>query len=442
MTRPTLLLAALLLAVPLAGQAQDAEAFRERAAPLAGIYALATGEHVIVTPHPELGLLSAFWLESGEVRGLASVDAGGFAFGEGLYPEPPHVGSIEFVESPERPSGLRLRIDGEPDRIASRVPMVVEEIEIRRDDEATLAGLLVTPPGPGPFPAAVVLPSGYNDRYQLWRLAMALLRRGVASIVYDARGAGASTGEPLPSHYHTRSLIRAGDAAAVARWLRSAPRIDPSRTGLLGWSQGGWLGAIVAGADPEIAFWVNVAGNLNPGWYQARHARLSDLRYQGFPETDVEAAARYFDLYFGVPWGRVAWSDYEPALAAARQTAWMAWLESEGFSVAWDGPGDAEAFAGLERDNVPERDLHDVRQPALGIYFGFDESSPPQSATIFAHGLVAADNDDWLLRVVPNTTHEAYVVDDWLRKADPPPTRLSPEPFLLVADWIAARTAP
>lgn len=439
MTRRSLLLPALLLVVQADGLAQDARAFLERTAPVAGIYALGPDEHLIVTPHPEYGLLSAFWLESGEVRGLAVLDEGRFAFGQGLYPEEPYGGSIAFDESA---GTLRLAVTGEPDRMAVRVPMIVEPVEIRRADEAVLAGLQVTPPGPGPFPAAVILPSGYNDRYQNWRLAMALLERGVASIVYDARGAGASTGRALPSHYYARSMIRAEDAAAVARWARSASRIDPGRTGVLGWSQGGWLGAIVAGSDPAIAFWVDIAGNLNPGWQQARHARLGDLRYQGYDEADVAAAARYFDAFYGVAWGEVAWDDYAAAFAAVRGTDWMRWLEGEGFSVTWDTPADAAAFAAREVGNLPERDLHAVGQPALGIYFGRDESSPPDSPVIFARGLTDGGNDDWSLRVVPDATHEAYVVDDWLRKADPPPTRLSPEPFLLVAAWIAERTAP
>lgn len=427
----------LLLATAPGATAQTPEDFARWATPLAGAYSMDGGEHVIVTPHPSLGLLSLFWLERGDVRGLERLDDGRFAFGHGLYPSEPYAGFIEFTPASGVPDGLRVRGEGEPDVRASRVPMTVEEARIARGAEATLAGLLVTPPGDGPFPAALVLPSGYGDRWQHWRLAMVLLVRGIGSLVYDARLAGASTGAELPGHYHARSLIRAEDAGAAARWLRSADRIDPAKTGVMGWSQGGWLGAIVAGRDPEVAFWVDIAGNLNPGWQQARHARLADLRYEGFSEAELDAARRYLDAYYGVMEGTTTWSRYASALAGARETSWMRWLEEEGFSVAWSSPEDAAAYARLERDNVPEDDVASVRQPALGIYFGFDESSPPESPQIFVRGLTRAGNADYLLRSIPDATHEAWIVEDWLRKEREPPTRLSRLVFRLVADWIA-----
>lgn len=429
-----------LLVLPSALDAQE-PGFLERTAPLAGTYTLAEGEHMIVTPHADFELLSLFWLGTGEVRGMAPTGGNRFAFGHGLYPAEPFAGSVEFVGPAGGPTvELVLRIEGKPDRRATRLPMVAEEIEILRGGEATLAGLLVTPPGDGPFPAAVVLPSGYNDRYQHWRVAMALLARGVGALVYDARGSGASTGEALPDDYYRRSLIRAEDAGAAIRWLRERPRIDPRRTGVVGWSQGGWLGALVAGADPDVSFWVNVAGNLNPGWQQARHARLNDLRYEGYPEADVEAARRYLDAFYGVAWGGVPWSDYEAKLAAARENDWMRWLEDKGYTVVWTSPEDAAAYAERKRDNVPENDLMAVAQPALGIYFEFDESSPPESAEIFVRGLTRGSNADYLLRLIPNTSHEAWIVPGYQRRNDEPPTRLSPTVFHLVAEWVAERT--
>jgi pimeloyl-ACP methyl ester carboxylesterase len=287
-----------------------------------------------------------------------------------------------------------------------------------------------------------MIPSGFNDRYEHWRIAMALLVRGVASVLYDARLAGESSGEALPSHYYARSQVRATDAAAVASFARSHPRLDSARVGVLGWSQGGWLGSIVSGNDPEVAFYVNIAGNLNPGWQQQRHARLSDLRYEGFSESEVEEARRYFDVYFGLMHGEVPWAAYVSHRDRIAAAPWFRWLEEQGFSVAWDSPDEARGYAGKEKDNVPERDLTQVTQPALGIYFQFDESSPPDSAVIFVRGLMQARNPDLTLRTLPGTSHEGWVVKDYQRAANEPPTRLAPEIFRMVADWIAERALP
>lgn len=425
---------------PADGWDEGARAFVSWAAPLAGAYRLDGGEHLIVTPHTDFRVLSLFWLERGDVRALERTEPGRFRFGHGLYVAEPYAGSIEFVPAGSgEPERLRLRVEGSPERTARRVPMLAEPVSIDVDGRAELAGLLVTPPGAGPFPAAVVLPSGYNDRYHHWRLAMALLTRGVASIVFDARRAGESTGESLPAHYYQRSLIRAEDGAAVARWIRSHPRIDPQRTGVLGWSQGGWLGSVIAGRDPEVAFYVNIAGNLNPGWQQARHARLSDLLYEGFAEHDIAAAQRYLDAYYGVMAGALSWSEYEAALETARQTPWLEWLVGQGFDVVWSSPEEAAAYARRERDNIPEDDVARVAQPALGIYFEFDESSPPESAEIFLRALGRAGNPDVLLRKLPRTSHGGWVVRGLQREEDAPPTRLAPEIFRLVMDWVTGR---
>lgn len=417
----------------------EANEFLRWAGSLAGMYQTADGEHLIVTPHTEFELLSLFWMERGDVRALDSREDGTFLFGYGLYPAAPFAGEIDFrMRSGTVPQKLCLRIEDEAGRCATRLSMVTERIRIDTED-ARLAGLLITPPGEGPFPAAVIIPSGFNDRYQHWRLAMALLSRGIGALVYDARLAGESTGEPLPLNYYERSIIRAKDAAAVARRIRPHPRIDGTRTGVIGWSQGGWLGAIVAGADDEVAFHVNIAANLNPGWQQQRHARLMDLKYAGFPDRDVAVATQYFDALFGVMHGSVSWDDYSSRLATVSESEWFRWLEEEGFSVRWETPQEAEQYADIERPNVPARDLAAVHQPALAIYFEFDESSPPDSSLIFVREIANGHLSDVTLVNLPRTTHEAWIVDDYLRKDDPPPTRLAPEVFLETADWIASR---
>ena len=63
--------------------------------------------------------------------------------------------------------------------------------------------------------------------------------------------------------------VRAGLA-----FLRSGPEIDAGRIGLIGHSEGGLIGAMVAGRDPEIAFLVLMAGNGIP----AREMLLSQTR--------------------------------------------------------------------------------------------------------------------------------------------------------------------
>jgi pimeloyl-ACP methyl ester carboxylesterase len=128
----------------------------------------------------------------------------------------------------------------------------------------TLAGVLTTPDGPGPFPAVILIAgSGPQNRDEevfghpiFAVIADHLARKGIAVLRYDKRGIGASTGD-----YSTAtSTDFAADAEAVARFLATQPKIDPRHIGLVGHSEGGIVGPMVARSDPHIAFVVLMAG--------------------------------------------------------------------------------------------------------------------------------------------------------------------------------------
>lgn len=127
----------------------------------------------------------------------------------------------------------------------------------------TLAGTLSRPPGPGPFPAVVLIAgSGPNNRDEdvlghkvFLVLGDALARRGIAVLRYDKRGIGQSTGD------YTRATVSdfADDADAAASYLARQPRIDAKRLGLLGHSEGGLIAPMVANRRSDIAFVVLLA---------------------------------------------------------------------------------------------------------------------------------------------------------------------------------------
>jgi pimeloyl-ACP methyl ester carboxylesterase len=109
--------------------------------------------------------------------------------------------------------------------------------------------------------AAVVLSAwfGQTDRDQItaghrpmaiW--ADELTRRGLITLRYDKRGAGASGGD----FERTTTGDLAADLERAVAFLRQVPGVHPGRIGLMGHSEGGHIGADVAAADPAIAFCV------------------------------------------------------------------------------------------------------------------------------------------------------------------------------------------
>ncbi len=91
--------------------------------------------------------------------------------------------------------------------------------------------------------------SGRQDKDSCRFLADGFLSRGFATLCYDKRGVGESTGsfvfvgakDSIPVFDDLGS-----DMAAGVEFLRSHPEIDPARIGLAGVSQAGWIVPIAA----------------------------------------------------------------------------------------------------------------------------------------------------------------------------------------------------
>ena len=133
----------------------------------------------------------------------------------------------------------------------------------------TLAGTLTVPKGPGPFPTAIfVSGSGGQDRDETLLghkpfhvLADQLARLGIASLRYDDRGVGLSTGDQATG----TSKDFANDAEGAVRFLKTAANIKRNKIGFVGHSEGGLIAPMVAARNQDVAFVVMLAGPGVPG---------------------------------------------------------------------------------------------------------------------------------------------------------------------------------
>jgi pimeloyl-ACP methyl ester carboxylesterase len=148
---------------------------------------------------------------------------------------------------------------------AGQAPYVQRDAHFRNvADHIQLAGTLSVPNGEGPFPAVVLISgTGHNTRDEdVWGhkvflvLADALTRKGTAVLRYDKRGVGGSSGD----YDAATTADFTSDAQAAVDWLKTQPRIDASRVGVLGHSEGGIIAPAVAAADKSVAFVVMIAG--------------------------------------------------------------------------------------------------------------------------------------------------------------------------------------
>ena len=137
------------------------------------------------------------------------------------------------------------------------------EIRVSSEPGVVLAGTLHLPSGgsKGPYPLAVMIQGyGPNQRGGFSEIIKRLATDGIASLEYDKRGVGQSTGT-----YEEDVERLTADAAAVVAAMRHRSDIIGSRIALVGHSQGGVIAPVAAAADPDIAAVVTLAGNVGDG---------------------------------------------------------------------------------------------------------------------------------------------------------------------------------
>lgn len=245
-----------------------------------------------------------------------------------------------------------------------------EEVRFR-NGELELAGLWFTPAGEGPFPATVIIRgSGESRRDNPWaRLFVdVLLENGVAVLLPDKRGSGASDGDWRTATFEDL----AGDALAAVRHVRSRRKADPERVGLVGLSQGGRVAPVAAARSSEVAYVVNVVGSAVPFVEQVDHEMEHTFREAGLTGDDLGAAMALHDVAKRYVSGEIPWATYRSALDSAHASEWR--RAAEGFPATEDH-WRWEFFRGvIDFDPLPW--WRRVEAPTLVLYGSEDANTP------------------------------------------------------------------
>lgn len=151
-----------------------------------------------------------------------------------------------------------------PQEPVAPFPYSASEVTINNmAGRATLSSTLVIPKGSGPFPAVVLVSDvGSHNRdgevlghRPLWVIADYLARNGVASIRFDDRGVGKSTG----NFKAATTNDFAADVEECLRLLYTHAKVSKKKVGIVGHGEGGVVAAMVAKEDSKVAFVVLLA---------------------------------------------------------------------------------------------------------------------------------------------------------------------------------------
>jgi pimeloyl-ACP methyl ester carboxylesterase len=265
----------------------------------------------------------------------------------------------------------------------SRVALRQREVRVGID-----AATLTLPASVGRFPAvAMVHGSGASTRDEFDVFAAYFALHGIAVIADDKRGVGESRGA-YPGELATDATIDvlARDAQSEVRFLAGLPGIDPTRVGLFGDSQAGWIIPLAAARSPAVHWAV-----LNSG-----------------PTTTVGET----DL-----WAQLAGqSQGPPSGTRAEMLAQVREAGPSGF------------------DPVPY--LRRLQIPALWMYGSDDRNVPTELCIERLQELKAAHDFTW---VDLPTTHTPLVLPTGLLSSLPESPGFDPRFFPAIGEWLGHR---
>ena len=313
-------------------------------------------------------------------------------------------------------------------------PSPYEAIDISFHNGAvTLAGTLCIPRTTGRHAAVVLLQgSGSETRWGTNRfIADRFAQSGIAALVYDKRGSGASTGDWKASSYDDL----ANDAIAGIDLLASRSEIDPTRIGLHGHSEGGIIAAIAAARAPSrVAFVVaedTVAGLVrDQDFYRVSH----QITQAGFSNNEIKEALSLYKLMLDVACGTKPYHVLATASQTVREKNWYQWLAippEDSYLWSWYrkiGNLDTLVF------------WKEVRAPVLLVYGESDQLVPVNESIVRIEAALDKANPFYTAVIVPNAQHNLTIQPEtngpffWWKAA--------PGVVDLVVAWVQRRTGP
>jgi hypothetical protein len=301
---------------------------------------------------------------------------------------------------------------------------------------ATLHGTLYLPLTNRPVPAVVVYhgaaePLASTPLYM--HLSRGLPQLGIAVLLFDRRGSGASSGTNNVS-YETL----ADDGIAGANALRVVPQVDAARVGYWGISQGGWLATFAAARDPRAAFAVAVSAPLTTPEVQMEFADSNHLYALGYARADIDDMLEARKMWTGYLRGT---NTREQAVAAIGKIENKPWYPYMYMPTVAQLKGPDQSTWVTQMDDDPFKAVNKVTIPMLFILASNDPWIPIKETAAKLRA-VCATHPRMSYIVIPGVNHlmmPAPVpehMEDASPKAVQTETPDSAAYFMVLSNWL------
>lgn len=266
-----------------------------------------------------------------------------------------------------------------------------------------LAATLTLPSGAGPHPALLLLNgSGQGTRQNLKKFSDQLNAAGFATLVYDKRGSGQSTGSWTSASFDDN----VSDAQAGIASLLKDTRIDPRRVGVWGVSQAGWFIPALVDRTPGLAFAIVLTGGgSTPREVEMFMHELALDRANVSPENRAQARqllTAYFN-WLGTGVNRVGVVEL---IEKAKAEPWYRAIAIDGVMPSDEGRPAWEWVANYD----PMLHIEKMKIPTLVVLGEADRMGSSQlSSERWRTGLAKAGNTKSQVLVIDGMGHAATI---------------------------------
>jgi len=393
-----------------------------------GIYHSDGNEKILLNPRE--GFPHFVIMETGETRMLRSITSTKYEFSHTRNDFNSVGGSLELVEKPE--TAIKIVFNSGRTKHFNKISYPSEELTLNLKDSLVISGIYMRHSTLSKNKIAVLLHGdGDNDRYDLYDIGMYLVDNGYSIFAYDKRNVGNSYGPEVQGGYVEMSETYSEDASQIVEWLQQ--KYPTQEVGVIGISQGGWIGAMVASEVADLGFYINIAGNMSVGWQQWQHYMLSYLKRKGFTAVDIAEAEDYFSDFFNVGLEKLDFSTYSDRLKLYKDKAWFKKLQTRKL-IKWNSQENAIKIV-ANNSFEPSEEVKKVTCPTLGVFYEFDHSTPPDSPYLFLKSLANSNAKDISIRVFSNTTHGGWVVYSYYFDSSNI-TRQESKAYYYIVEWL------
>ncbi|MFT6192740.1 MAG: dienelactone hydrolase [Paraglaciecola sp.] len=220
-----------------------------------------------------------------------------------------------------------------------------------------------------------------------------LAKKGIASMSWDKKGIGQSTGKWLNQSMENR----ANEVIAAIDFMKADTRFDFSSIGLIGFSQAGWVMPKVATLSEYPDFIISVSGAIN--WKrQSNYLTRTRMELEGAKEEAIEAEVRQNEIDFNIFNATSTYSDY---VAYQKEKCKNKKEEDCDFM-------NEERFYFVKKNisSDAEQDLKNIRCPIFGI-FGAEDLNVDfeESHQTYERIFLTNNTDNYQLKIYPEATH-------------------------------------